>query len=170
MIAVPPGTAYRQRRASVRLGHVGPPVATASNREHHSDHWVEPHTLDAYPVRYEAYRRIREAQDRRRPGHRALGPDVDHYVWQRWGRTRSPDVEIILVLRAGTPTRIRRLVAEILRAIRRGRPASEAIREVSRRFGLRPARTRACLATCVGFALLPRGDDLSRLTERPWMS
>lgn len=135
-----------------------------------SDHWIEPRTRHAYPVRYDAYRRMRETQERPLAGHRGLGPDVDHYVWHRWGPGRAPDVEILLTLREDTPARIRRLVGEILRAIRRGRPAADAIREVSRRFGLRPARTRACLAACLGFTALPRGDELSRLTERPWLS
>lgn len=135
-----------------------------------TEQWLEPRTHHAYPVRFEAYRRVREAQERPLPGHRRLGPDVDRYVWQRWGRSPSPDVDIVLTVRTGTPLRIRRLVADVLRAIRGGRPAADAIREVSRRFGLRPARTRACLTGWLAFTVVPRGDALSRLTERPWLS
>jgi hypothetical protein len=165
MMATTPVIEYQQRSALVPTSWQVP-----HGRDLRPDHWVEPRTGTAYPVRYEAYRRMREAQERPLPGHRKLGPDVDRYVWQRWGHSPSPDVEILLTLRTDTPTRIRRLVADILRAIRHGRPAPDAIREVSRQFGLRPARTRACLAACLGFAALPRGDALSRLTERPWLS
>lgn len=146
-------------------GRPGRPAAAAE-----PESWIEPHTCRAYPFRYEAYRSVREAQERPIPGHRTLAADVDYYVWRRWGTARSPDVEIRLTLRHGTSPRIQRLVGEILRAIRSGRPAPDAIRQVSRRFGLRPTRARACLAACLGFATLPRGDGLSRLAERPWLS
>jgi hypothetical protein len=131
--------------------------------------WVEPCSGRVYPFEFEAYRRRREAEERPRSGHRTLGPDVDAYVWRRWGTTRSPDVEVLLTLRPETSPRIRCLLAQILRSIRLGHPASEAIRQVSRRFGLRQTQTRACLVQCVGFAMCPRGDTLSRLAERPWL-
>lgn len=133
-------------------------------------YWVEPRTRRVYPLAFEAYRRRREAQERPRSGHRALGPAVDGYVWRRWGDPRSPDVEILLTLRADTSPRLRRLVAEILRAIRRGRSAPEAIRQVARRFGLRQTQARACLAACLGFTTRARGDAISRLAERPWLA
>lgn len=131
--------------------------------------WVDPQTRRTYPVRFEAYRRKREAEERPPSGHRVLGPDVDGYVWRRWGAGLSRDVEVLLTLPPNTSPRIRRLVAEILRGIARGRPAAEAIRQVSRRFGLRQSRTRECLTVCVGVATRPRGDALSGLWERPWL-
>jgi hypothetical protein len=131
-------------------------------------HWVEPRTHHVYPLRYEAYRRVREAEERPPARHRTLGPDVDRYVWQRWGD--PVDVDILLTLRPETSPRVRRLVAEILRTIRRGHPAADAIRQVSRRFGLRQARARACLVSCVGFAVEPRGDAVSRPGEHRWLS
>lgn len=148
------------------------PAAAGNHRgrPQRSGYWVEPHTRHIYPLGFEAYRRRREAEERPLPGHRVLSPDVDGYVWRRWGNARSPDVEIILKLRAGTSPRIRRLVAEILRVIRRGHSASDAIRQVSRRFGLRQTQARACLAACVGFTTSARGDAISRLAERPWLS
>jgi hypothetical protein len=53
------------------------------------------------------------------------------------------------------------MISEILRAIRRGRPAEEAIRQVSRRFGLRQARIHACLEASLGIQLRPIHDDVA---------
>jgi hypothetical protein len=132
--------------------------------------WMEPRTGRVYPLTFAAYRRQREAEEQPRRGHRAFGPYVDSYVWRRWGHARTPDVDIVLTLRAGTSPRIRRLVTETLGLIKRGRSAAAAIRQVSRRFGLRQTRTRACLAACIAFTAWPRGDALTRLAERPWLS
>src|SRR5262249_11281614 len=94
----------------------------ASALEHGGDrpsgYWVEPCTRQVYPHAFEAYRRRREAEERPPARHRGLGPDVDRYVWRRWGARRSPSVEVQLTLRAGTSPRIRCLFTKILDAIR----------------------------------------------------
>jgi hypothetical protein len=123
--------------------------------------WAEPGTQQTYPLSYEAYRRVREAEEKPLRRHQPLGIAADHYVWERWRVRHSPDVEVGLTMRADAPPRIRRMVAEILRAIRRGRPADEAIRHVSRRFGLRQTRVHACLAACLDVQLQPIQDDLT---------
>jgi hypothetical protein len=146
-------------------------LRTNDNARHqHYGYWVEPRSHHIYPLAFDAYRRHREAEERPLSRHRGLSPAVDSYVWRRWGNMRSTDVEILLTLRADTSPRIRRLVAEILRVIRRGISAREAIRRVSRRFRLRPTHTRARQAACVGFTTRSRGDAISALTERPWLS
>jgi hypothetical protein len=118
-------------------------------------YWVEPGSDQAYPVAFEAYRRAREAEEKTPARHRTLGPDVDHYVWRQRHASRE-QVDVLLVVHPDAPHRIRRIVAEILRAIRRGVPAGEAIRDVGRRFGLRHARVRVFLAGCLGFELQRR--------------
>jgi hypothetical protein len=123
--------------------------------------WVEPGTPHTYPLSYEAYRRTREAEERPLPRHQTLGATVDRHVWDRWRLEPTPEVEVRLTLRADAPPRIRRMTAEILRGIRRGRPADEAIRHVSRRFGLRQARVHACLEACLGVQLRPVHDELA---------
>ena len=105
-----------------------------------AEYWIEPDTGDAYPVAYCAYRHKRERQDRWPPRHRPLAPDVDHLMWRR--AAAASDVEVILTVRPGTPPRVQRIVAEVLSAIRRGRSATDAIRRVARRFGLRHGRAR----------------------------
>jgi len=135
-----------------------------------SAYWVEPCTGQIYPHAFEAYRRRREAEERPPSRHRGLGPDVEGYIWRRWGARRSPSVEVQLTLRAGTSPRIRCLLTKILDAIRRGRSARDAIRLVSRRFGLRQMQIRSCLAACLRFTTCARGDALSRLAEPPWLS
>jgi hypothetical protein len=115
--------------------------------------WVEPETGRSYPLSYPAYRRTREAEERFPPRHRSLGPDVDYYAWRRWRDSSAPEVEVFLTLRPDTPPRLRRIVSAILRAIRRGEPAGDAVRHVARRFGLRHARARALITSCVGYEL-----------------
>jgi hypothetical protein len=112
--------------------------------------WVEPGTAHCYPLSYGAYCRVREAQEKPPARHRTLGPDIDYYLW-RHRRHLAADVDVLLIVREDTPPRIRRIIAEILVAIRRGHPADDAIRHVSRRFGLRPARARALITPCIGF-------------------
>jgi hypothetical protein len=109
--------------------------------------WVEPGTLRPYPLAYRAYRRAREAEEKAPPRHRALGPDIDHYVWQR-GLIPATQ-EVGLAMRPDTSPRIRRIVAEVLRAIRRGQPAGAAIRRVAKRFGLRQTQARAFIAASI---------------------
>ena len=121
--------------------------------------WADPATQHTYPLSFEAYRRTRAAEEKPPPRHQGLGPAVDHHVWTRWRLAPTPEVEVLLTMRADAPARIRRIAAEILRVIRRGRPADEAIRHVSRRFGLRQARAQACLAACIGVELLPIQHD-----------
>ncbi len=124
-------------------------------------HWVEPGTRQIYPISYPAYRRTREAEDRRPPRHRSLGPDVDHYLSRRWRARAEPEVAVRLTMRPDAPPRIRRIVNEILRAIRRGQPAGDAIRQVSRRFGLRHRRARAFITACLGFELHSSPDAIA---------
>lgn len=122
-------------------------------------HWADPSTRQTYPLAYEAYRRAREAEDPSPPRHRSLDPAADQYVWNRWRVTSSPEVEILLTMHPDAPPRIRRMAGEIIRAIRHGRPADEAIRRVSRRFGLRQARAQACLAACLEVQKRPISED-----------
>lgn len=114
--------------------------------------WIDPGTAHIYPVSFGAYRSVREAEEKPPARHRALGPDVDHYVWRR-RQALAPDSEVLLVLKPNTSPRIRRIIAEILVAIRRGHPAAKAIRLVSRRFDLRPMRARALITGCLGFEI-----------------
>lgn len=123
--------------------------------------WTEPHTSHAYPVAYPAYRRTREAQEKPLPRHRGLGPEIDHYVWRRWQGRATPAAEVRLTLRPGAPPRVQRMVAEILRAIRRGHSAGEAIRHVSRRFGLRQTRARAFITACLCVEVVPRAEAVA---------
>jgi hypothetical protein len=66
-----------------------------------------------------------------------------------------------------TSPRVRRLVGEVLRAIARGRPASDAIRHVARRYGLRQGQARAFIAAGVSYEVrrpepvVPSGPDAS---------
>ena len=119
--------------------------------------WIEPGTREAYPIAYHAYRRKRESQEKRPARHRRLGPDVDHYVWRRWLTTAS-DIDIALAVRPGVPPRVQRIVAEVLCGIRRGRSASDAIRQVARRFGLRHGRARAFITAGITLERQPRDD------------
>jgi hypothetical protein len=113
--------------------------------------WVDPGTHHEYPTSYTAYRRAREAQEKTPPRHRGLGPDVDRYLARRWRDSVPPDVDVVLMFRPEAPPRLRRIVGEILRAIRRGRPAGDAIRHVARRFGLRHTRARALITAGIDF-------------------
>jgi hypothetical protein len=110
--------------------------------------WAEPGTQQTYPLSYDAYRRTREAEEKPLARHQTLGAAVDHHVWDRW-RRQTPEVEVRVTVRDDAPPRIRRMAGEILRAIKRGQPARQAIRRVSRRFGLRQARAQACLGACL---------------------
>jgi len=115
-----------------------------------NDYWIDPGTREAYPLAYGAYRRKREAQEKRPPRHRQLGPDIDYFLWRRW-QTMASDVEIVLAVRPDAPLRVQRLVAHVLVAIRRGRSASEAIRRVARQFGLRHGRACAFITAGITF-------------------
>jgi hypothetical protein len=127
------------------------------------DRWTDPGTAQAYPFAYEAYRRLREAQDKPLPRHQILGGQVDHHVWRRWCLRRSSRVDVLLTLRGETSPRVRRMVAAILASIRRGRAPEEAIRLTSKRFGLPQSRIRACLAASMRV-------DLQRREASPWAS
>jgi hypothetical protein len=128
--------------------------------------WAEPGTPKTYPLSYEAYRRAREAEERPLPRHQALGTAVDRHMWDRWRMPPAPEVEVRLTMRADAPPRVRRMAMEILRVIRRGWPADEAIRHVSRRFGLRQARAQTCLAACLGVQRRPVPEDAAPPVER----
>jgi hypothetical protein len=121
--------------------------------------WIEPGTQQEYPISYLAYRRAREAQEKTPPRHRGLGPEVDRYLARGWRESPQPDVDIVLTFRPGTPPRLRRIVAEVLRAIRRGRPAGDAIRHVARRFGLRHARACALITAGIHYEVRSRPAD-----------
>ena len=134
--------------------------------EKHTTIWAEPGTRHSYPLSYDAYRRTREAEDKWLPRHRTLDRATDRHVWNRWRAAPAPEVEVLLTMRADAPPRIRRVVAEVIRAIRRGRPAAKAIGRVSRRFGLRQAHTRAYLAACLGFQMRPIQDEIAGPASR----
>ena len=113
--------------------------------------WVEPGTSVIYPTAYRAYRRAREAQEKTPPRHCRLGPEVDRHVWRSWASQRATEVDVVLTFRPGASPRVLRIVSEVLRAIRRGRPAGDAIRHVARRFGLRYSHARACISHAIAF-------------------
>lgn len=116
-------------------------------------YWVDPGTRLAYPTAYADYRRTREAQEKWASRHCALGPEVDRHVWRCWWRPVTPEVDVVLTFRHGVSPRVQRLVGEVLRAIGRGSPASDAIRHVARRFGLRHGQARAFITDAIGFEL-----------------
>ena len=126
--------------------------------------WIEPQTGQTYPTSYGEYRRAREAQEKSPARHRGLGPEVDRHILQHWRRRWEPDVDVVLTFRAGAPPRVQRLVGEVLRSIRRGRPAGEAIRHVARRFGLRRAQAYAFISAAIAFELRAPHCD------QPWSS
>jgi hypothetical protein len=132
--------------------------------------WIEPDTRQPYPTAYHAYRRAREAQERAPARHRHLGLEVDRYAWRQWQGRATPDVDVLLKFRDGTSPRIRRMVAEILRGIRRGQAAGEAIRHVSRRFGLRQTRARAFIGDCLRFEVRPCDEAPQHMLEAPCAS
>jgi hypothetical protein len=121
--------------------------------------WIEPETGQTYPTSYGEYRRAREAQEKSPARHRGLGPEVDRRVWQHWRQRWEPDVDVVLTFRAGVSPRVHRLVGEVLRSIRRGRPAGEAIRQVARRFGLRHGQAHAFISAAIVFELRAHGDQ-----------
>jgi len=123
--------------------------------------WVDPGTEQVYPLSYRAYRQAREAEEKTPSRHRTLGPDIDHYVWRRGLAQQMAETEVSLTVRSDTPERIRRMIADVLRSIRRGQPAGDAIRHVSRRFGLRQTRARAFVAASIGFEVRARQTDWS---------
>jgi len=110
---------------------------------------------------FSAYRRTREAQEKFPPRHRGLGPEIDRYVWRRWQRSPAETVDVVLTFRPGTSPRVQRIVGEVLRAIRRGQPATDAIHQVARRFGLRHANARAFISAGLRFEMLPRHDAMA---------
>jgi len=123
------------------------------NAASEAGYWVDPGTRLAYPTAYDAYRRTREAQEKWKARHCGLGPEVDRHVWRSWRRPVTSDVDVVLTFRHGVSPRVQRIVGEVLRAIGRGSPASEAIRHVARRFGLRHAQARAFIMDAIGFEL-----------------
>ena len=123
--------------------------------------WTEPGTAQAYPFAYEAYRRLRETEEKPLPRHQFLGCEADRHVWRVWRVRPNARVDVLLKLRHNASPRIRRIVAAILASIRRGHSPDEAIRLTAKRFGLRSARVRTCLATHVNF-------DLKREDLAPW--
>jgi hypothetical protein len=151
MIATMPTSASHHAASCVAGPDAGATVGSA--------YWLDPGTAEIYPVSYPAYRRAREAEEKPLPRHRTLGQDIDHYVWQR-GLNPASEAEVCLTVRPDAPVRIRRMVAEVLRSIRRGQPAGDAIRHVSRRFGLAQTRARAFLSASIEFEVRPGADAL----------
>jgi hypothetical protein len=133
-----------------------------------TEHWVEPGTHRMYPLSYWAYRRTREAQEKSPPRHCTLGPEVDRYIWRRWRGPAVSELDVVLTFRPGASPRIQRIVGEVLRAIRRGRPAREAIRRVARRFGLRNAHARAFITDAIAYEMRARVDLMASSREGPW--
>jgi hypothetical protein len=129
--------------------------------------WVDPGTHLAYPTVYNAYRRTREAQEKSPPRHRGLGPEIDRYVWRHWQGRLAADVDVVLTFRPGTSPRVQRIVSEVLRAIRRGQPAGDAIRHVARRFGLRYAHARAFITAGIGFEMHARHESMAPVGAGP---
>ena len=125
------------------------------DRSAHTPYWVDPETHHAYPTSYHAYRKVRESQEKTPARHCRIGPAVDHDVWRRWRDAHTRAVDVALTLRVDAPPRVQRLVGEVLRAIRRGRPAGEAIRQAARRFGLRHTRAQAFIAAGITFEQRP---------------
>jgi hypothetical protein len=122
-------------------------------------YWVEPETRVSYPTSYGAYCRAREAKEKWAPRHCRLGPEVDRHVWECWRRPAPSDVDVVLVFRRGASPRVQRMVGEVVRAIRRGRSAGDAIRHVARRFGLRHTQARAFITAGIGFEVRTRAAD-----------
>jgi hypothetical protein len=120
--------------------------------------WIEPETGLTYPTAYRAYRRAREAQEKLPARHRSLGPEVERRVWQHWRQPAAADVDVVLTFRQGASPRAQRIVGEVLRSIRRGRPAGEAIRHVARRFGLRHGHARAFISASITFEVRAQHD------------
>ena len=131
--------------------------------------WIEPGTHREHPTSYLAYRRAREAQERTPARHCGLGPHVDRLLSRNWP-ARTSDIDVVLTFRPGLPPRVQRIVAEVLRAIRRGRPADDAIRRVARRFGLRHARARAFITAGIDYELRARQDLTAPISETSWPS
>jgi hypothetical protein len=90
------------------------------------------------------------------PRHRGIGPEIDRYVWRRWQRPPLEIVDVVLTFRPGTSPRVQRIVGEVLRAIRRGPRAPDAIHHVAKRFGLRHAKAGAFISAGLRFEMLPR--------------
>ena len=122
-------------------------------------YWIEPGTGHTYPTAYGEYRRRREAQERPPARHRGLGPEVDRQVWQHWRRRETPGVDVVLTFRTGVSPRVQRLVSEVLRSIRRGQPAGEAIRQVGQRFGLRHRQAHAFISSAIAFEVRAEHDQ-----------
>ena len=113
--------------------------------------WIEPETGQTYPTSFGEYRRTREAQEKPPARHRGLGSEIDRRAWQHWRQQWGPEADVVLTFRAGASPRVQRLVSEVLRSIRRGQPAGEAIRQVARRFGLRSGQAHAFISAAIGF-------------------
>ncbi len=160
MIAtIPPSTSrHRSAPSGDRIQHRDGVAGIA--------YWVDPKTDAMYPLSYRAYRVAREAEEKRPPRHRGLGRDIDLYLWQR-GLASPSDTEVSLTVRRDAPIRIRRMVAEVLRSIRRGQAAGDAIRQVSRRFGLAQARARTFMTASIDFEVGPRRDACASAVSAP---
>ena len=123
--------------------------------------WMEPDTHVSYPQEFHQYRRVRETEERWAARHRMLGPDVDRYLWEWWQQSAGGETEVVMSFGSATSPRVRRLVSQVLRAIARGRPASQAIRLVARRFGLRQGQARAFIAAGITYEVRRPSEPLA---------
>ena len=115
--------------------------------------WREPLTRGLYPFSFEAYRARRESEERWPPRHQRLGAQVDREQWRQWAIPGPVVVE--LVVRSTAPPRIQRIIGEVLRAIRHGASAKQAIRAAARRLRVKPVRVRSWIATHVACRQAP---------------
>jgi len=115
--------------------------------------WREPATHGVYPFAFEAYRARREREERWPARHQRLGTQVDREQWRRW--VGGVPLVVEFEVQPTAPPRIQRVIGEILRAIRHGASANEAIRAASRRLRVRPGRVRAWIAAHVTCLRVP---------------
>jgi hypothetical protein len=110
--------------------------------------WREPRSHTVYPFGFEAYRRAREREERWPARHQRLGHQVDRQQWREW-TSRPASTAVALEIAHKVPPRIHRVIGAVLRSIRHGQSADQAIRQVSRRLRVKPFRVRAWIAANV---------------------
>jgi hypothetical protein len=125
-----------------RLGRRGPRGTVVASRG-----WREPRTQTVYPFEFEAYRRMREREERWPTRHERLGHQVDRHQWREW--LSGPPSLVSFEIRPEVPSRIQRTIGDVLRSIGHGRSADRAIRLVSRRLRVKPLRVRSWIAAHV---------------------
>jgi hypothetical protein len=109
--------------------------------------WREPRTQTVYPFEFDAYRRMREREERWPTRHERLGHQVNCHQWREW--LSGPPSIVSFEIRPEVPSRIQHMIGDVLRSIGRGRSADRAIRLVSRRLRVKPLRVRGWIAAHV---------------------